>query len=358
VQRIIIVLFALALLLAGAACGDSDGGSRSNGNISDAATTPGAEAVTLRLGYFPNVTHAPAIVGIRRGTFEEALGANGSLETTPFNAGPSAIEALFAGEIDATFIGPNPAINGFVQSNGEALRIVAGSTSGGALFIVRPDAGIETPADLSGKKIASPQLGNTQDVALRAYLLDNGLAAQENGGDVQVIPTANPDILTLFQNGDIDGAWVPEPWATRLVQEAGGEVFLDERDLWPNGDFVTVHLIVSTDFLEEHPDVVENLVRAQVETVRWVNENAEEAKTLVNEGIEEATQAALSRAVIDASWENLRFTFDPIASSLRESAAAAFELDFLDEAPGLTSIYVLEPLNRVLQEFGLAAVSE
>ena len=156
-----------------------------------------------------------------------------NLETTTFNAGPAAIEALFAGAIDATYIGPNPAINGYVQSGGDALRIVAGATSGGALLIVRPDAGIEEAADLADKKIATPQLGNTQDVALRKYLLDNDLGAQESGGNVQVIPSANADTLNLFKQGDVDGAWVPEPWATRLIQEAGGEVFLDERDSGP-----------------------------------------------------------------------------------------------------------------------------
>jgi len=296
---------------------------------------------------------------LAQGKFAEALGPNVKLRTKTFNAGPSAIEALFAGEIDATYIGPNPAINGYVKSEGEALRIVAGATSGGALFVVRADSGIEKPADLAKKKLATPQLGNTQDVALRAFLLANGLAAKENGGNVSVIPTANPDILTLFQKGDIDGAWVPEPWATRLVQEAGGRVFLDERSLWPEGEFVTTHLIVRTKFLEQHPDVVEALLRAHVEVTDWINQNPDEAKSMVNEGIRDVTGAALPTAVLDGAWKNLRATCDPIASSLRKSAADAFELGFLgDDEPDLSNIYDLTILNRILNEEGRPTVGD
>lgn len=341
------LVIATSIVLGGAAACNSDGSSGSS------------TEVKLRLGYFPNVTHSQALVGLARGTFSDALGPNVTLETKTFNAGPSAIEALFAGEIDATYIGPNPAINGYVRSSGKALRIVAGATSGGALFIVRPDSDIQKPEDLAGKRIASPQVGNTQDVALRAYLLDNGLAAREQGGNVNVIPIQNPDILTLFRKGDIDGAWVPEPWATRLVREAGGRVFLDERELWPNGDFVTTQLIVRTQFLEEHPDVVERLLRGHVEVTRWINDNPDQAKQLVNEGIREVTGAALPKEVLDAAWENIRITYDPIASSLRESAADAFELGFLgDDEPDLSGIYDLNPLNTVLQGLNLPKVSE
>jgi len=339
-----VILVAL-LVAAGLAAGCGSGGS---GN-----------SVTLRLGYFPNITHSQAIVGLAQGKFAEALGPNVKLRTKTFNAGPSAIEALFAGEIDATYIGPNPAINGYVKSEGEALRIVAGATSGGALFVVRADSGIEKPADLAKKKLATPQLGNTQDVALRAFLLANGLAAKENGGNVSVIPTANPDILTLFRKGDIDGAWVPEPWATRLVQEAGGRVFLDERSLWPEGEFVTTHLIVRTKFLEQHPDVVEALLRAHVEVTDWINQNPDEAKRMVNEGIRDVTGAALPTAVLDGAWKNLRTTCDPIASSLRKSAADAFELGFLgDDEPDLSNIYDLTILNRILNEEGRPTVGD
>ena len=322
-----------------------------------AAGTSEAERVTLRLGYFPNITHAPALVGVSEGTFAEALGANVDLETVTFNAGPSVIEALFAGQIDASYIGPNPAINGYVRSNGEALRIVAGATSGGALLIVRSEAGIEDPGDLAGRRIATPQLGNTQDVALRIYLAEHGLAAREQGGDVEVTPTSNADTLSLFSRGDVDAAWVPEPWATRLIQEAGGEVFLDERELWPDGDFVTTHLIVRTEFLDEHPDVVERLVGGHVEAVERIAAEPEEAKLVANEAIGGITSAPLPDAVIDAAWQNLEFTYDPLASTLFQSAADAFELGFLGEAePDLAGIYALDALSRVLAERGLPAI--
>ena len=358
-KTILALLLLSVSLLAFAACSDEDDEDTSAATATQAsgATTSSdvAEPVTLRLGYFPNITHSQPIVGLQRGTYEETLGPNVTLETTTFNAGPSAIEALFAGAIDATYIGPNPAINGYAQSDGEALRIVAGATSGGALLIVRPEANIEEPADFANKKVASPQLGNTQDVALRAWLLDNGLAAKESGGNVDVLPTANPDTLNLFKQGQVDGAWVPEPWATRLIQEAGGEVFLDERDLWPDGAFVTTHLIVSTDFLEEHPAVVKRLIRASVETTEWINDNPDDAKELVNKGILEVTGAALPAAVIDAAWPNLKSTYDPITSSLFGSAESARQLAFIDEVPD-ANIYALVLLNEVLTEKALPEI--
>ncbi len=326
--------------------------------IGCSAGAPAPQQVTLRLGYFPNITHSQPIVGLARGTFAQALGPNVKLDTKTFNAGPSAIEALFAGAIDATYVGPNPAINGYTRSDGKALRVVAGATSGGALFVVRPDRGISKPADLAGKKLASPQLGNTQDVALRAYIKANGLNTKEDGGNVEVVPTANPDILTLFRKGDIDGAWVPEPWGTRLVQEANGRVFLDERKLWPDGDFVTTHLIVRTEFLEQHPKVVEDLVRANVETTLWINANQKEATQLVISGIRDVTGATLPREQVSAAFQNLRITYDPIAPSLRKSAEDAFRLGFLgNKEPDLRNIYALDPLNKVLREKGLQPVS-
>jgi sulfonate transport system substrate-binding protein len=356
-KLLLLPILLLALISLGvAACGGDDD-EASGATQAPGASDGGEEDVTLRLGYFANITHAQPLVGLNNGIFAEEL-PNVTIEEETFNAGPAAIEALFAGEIDATYIGPNPAINGFVQSEGDALRIVSGATSGGALFIVDPDAGISEAGDLDGKKLATPQLGNTQDVALRSYLEDHNLAAQEGGGNVQILPQANADTLTQFQQGNIDGAWVPEPWGTRLIQEAGGELFLDEKELWPDGKFVTTHLIVSTDFLEDHPDVVEDLVRANVKTTQWINENPEEAKTIVNEQILEITTAALPDGVIDAAWENIEVTYDPVASSLFESADAAYALGFLDEEPVLDEIYDLSFLQAVLAEEGLEPVAE
>lgn len=322
------------------------------------ATTDREEAVTLRLGYLPNVTHAQPVVGLENGTYANILGDGANIETKHFNSGPSIIEALYAGALDAAYIGPNPAITGYVQSRGKALRIVAGATSGGALFIVRPASNINTPADLAKKKITTPQLGNTQDVALRAFLAANGLKSREDGGNVTVLPTSNANTLTLFQKGDIDAAWVPEPWGTRLIQEAGGRLFLDERDLWPNGDFVTTNLIVSASFLEKHPDVVERLLKAHIETTQWINANPDAAAQIASRRIEADTGAALPVALVTASWKNLRVTSDPVASSLRRSADDAFALGFLGRMkPDLKDIYSLDLLNKALAEKGLPPVS-
>lgn len=310
----------------------------------------------IRVGYFPNITHSQALIGLARGDFQKALGDNVTIEATSFNAGPSVIEALFAGQIDLSYIGPNPAINGYVQSKGEALRIVAGATSAGAALVVRPDANIQTAADLANKKLATPQLGNTQDVALRNYLIANGLDSKENGGNVEVIPTQNPQILDLFKQGQIDGAWVPEPWASRLVVEGGGVVFVDERDLWPNGDFVTAHIIVSTQFLEAHPDLVKAWLTAHVEITQWEIDHPAEAQTLLNAEIEKLTGKKLADEVLQSAWSRLRPTWDPITTSLVESANAAFAAGFLDEKPDLNGIYDLKLLNQVLKAKNLPEI--
>lgn len=310
----------------------------------------------VRVGYFPNITHSQAIIGLARGDFAEALGPKTTIETTLFNAGPSVIEALYAGRLDLAYIGPNPAITGYVRSNGEALRIVAGATSGGAALVVRPDAGITTLEQLDGRRIATPQLGNTQDVALRNCLADLGLSPVEEGGTVQVIPTNNPQILDLFRQGEIDGAWVPEPWASRLVVEGGGVVLLDERTIWPDSDFVTAHIIVSTPFLMERPEVVRRWLEAHVEITIWENENPEEAAELLNSEIEKLTGKALPEQVLTMALSNMRSTWDPVASSLYASARAAWQTGFLDDEPDLEGIYDLSILNGILAEKGLATV--
>jgi len=310
----------------------------------------------MRVGFFPNLTHSQALVGLARGDFQDALGDEVELKTVTFNAGPSVIEAIFARELDLSYIGPNPAVNGYVRSNGEALRIIAGATSGGASLIVRPEAGIRSAADLAGKKIATPQLGNTQDVALRAYLAEHGLDTVENGGDVQIVPTANPQILDLFRLGSIDAAWVPEPWTSRLIIEGNGELFLDERDLWPNGDFTTAMVIVSTSFLEQHPDLVRAWLEAHVDATQWIEDNPEEARDLINEEIGKITSQPLPAAVLDSAWSRMRITYDPLSASLVQSAQSAYEAGFLEEEPDLSGIYALGLLNEVLAERGLEPV--
>ncbi len=310
----------------------------------------------LRIGYFPNINHAQAVIGLTNGDFQKELG-DVKIETQVFNAGPSAVEALFANRVDATYIGPNPAINGYIKSEGEALRIVSGVASAGASFVVRSDAKIDTADDFAGKKFASPQLGNTQDVALRAYLLKNGHKTTENGGDVQVIPAKNPDILTLMTKKEIDGAWVPEPWVTKLVKESNGYVFVDERDLWPDGRFVTAHIIVRTDYLEKHPDIIKKLIQANVDETIWINNNKDEALKAFNVELEKLTGKTIPEEVLAESLARMELTYDPIQSSLYQSADDAFSLGFLGESkPDLSEIYDLKILNEVLSEKGLQII--
>jgi NitT/TauT family transport system substrate-binding protein len=321
------------------------------GSDATSSGTGGREPVTLRLGYFPNVTHATALAGVEKGIYAEKLGPD-KLAVQTFNAGPAAVEALFAEGLDATYVGPNPAINAFTKSNGEAIRIISGATSGGAALVVKPS--ITQAADLKGKKVASPQLGGTQDVALRAWLDDQGLKADTPGGTT-VLPQENAQTLETFKADSISGAWVPEPWATRLVQEGGGKVLVDEKSLWPNGQFVTTHLIVRTKFLKEHPATVRRLLEAQVAANDFVNRNPAEAQQLANQGIERITGKKLADKVITSAWQNLTFTNDPVASSLRKSAEDAEKAGLLKKVD-LEGIYELAPLDEVLKAAGQAPV--
>ena len=317
---------------------------------------------TLRIGYFPNINHAQAVIGLGKGDFQKALGENVKVETFEFNAGPSAIESLLAKRIDVTYIGPNPAINGYVVSDGKGVKVIAGATSAGASFIVRNDSGINSVKDLGGKKFASPQLGNTQDVALRKYLQDNGFKTTENRGNVTVVPVANADILTLFLKKDIDGAWVPEPWATRLLNEANGKIFVDERDLWPpEGKFVTANIIVRPDYLNENPDVIKKLLVAHVNETQWINNHKEEAIKEFNVQLKKLTRQNIPEDVLAESLTRLEFTYDPIKQSLFKSTNDAYDLGFLAKGkarPNLVGIYDLTLLDQVLSEKGLPSVGD
>jgi len=307
----------------------------------------------VRVGAFPNITHAQPMVGKANGWFERALGPGAKIQWTSFNAGPSAIEALYAGAIDMTYVGPNPTINGYVRSNGEALRVIAGAASGGVALVVRNGSGIQKPEDFHGKRVASPQLGNTQDVALRAWLLAHGMKSRDKGGDVQVLPMANPDQLTLFLKKQLDASWAPEPWASRLIHEGDAHLFLDERQLWPQGQFVITNLIVSAKFLREHPDLVKKWVAAHVELTDWINGHLPEAKKTLNEQIQKETGKALQPAILDEAFGRLQVTYDPLKSTLLTSAKSAFDAGFLGkQMPDLSAIYDLTILNQVLKEKG------
>ena len=322
-----------------------------------AAAIPTWAQVTIRVGAFPNITHAQAMVGKANGWFDKAMGPQVKVQWTSFNAGPSAIEALFGGAIDMTYVGPNPAINGYVRSNGEAVRVVAGVASGGASLVVRNDSGIQKPEDFHGKRVASPQFGNTQDVALRNWLKSHGMKTTDKGGDVQIIPLANPDQLTLFLKKDLDAAWAPEPWATRLIHEGNGRLFVDERTLWPNGQFVIGLLVVNTKFLREHSDLVKDWIRAEVDLTDWINSHPVESKKLLNQQIQAETGKALPTVVLDEAFGRMQVTYDPLHSALTTAAQQAFDDGFLGrQRPDLSRLYDLTLLNQVLAEKGKKAV--
>jgi len=316
------------------------------------AVPTASAAETIRVGYFPNITHAQPLLGLANGAFQKALG-DVTIDAKTFTAGPSAVEALFAKAIDLAYLGPGPAINGYVRSHGEVI-IVAGACSGGASLVVRGDLAINSPADFRGKRIATPQLGGTQDIALRHWLKEQGLAPVENGGDVRVLPMANADQLTLFQEKHLDAAWAPEPWATRLVIEGKGRVYLDERDLWPKREFVSTVVAVRQKYLQEHPDLVEKWLTAHVEVTSWIEKNPAASQQLVNREIQRITTKALPPAVITQAWTRLSFTAVPLTQSLNRNAEAAFELGFLGSTrPDLTGLVDLNPLAKVLLKKGL-----
>ena len=322
-----------------------------------------AEKIVLRVGHFPNVTHAQAVIahGMSRqgrGWFEQRLGPDVEVRWFVYNAGPSAMEGIFTRSLDLAYVGPNPAINAHLKSRGEEIRIVAGSCSGGAALVIQPDGRIQTDADFKGKKIATPQLGNTQDVACRAWLMAKGLKITLTGGDAQVIPTANPDQLTLFARKELDAVWTVEPWVSRLVLEAGGRVYLEESSLWQEtgGRYVTTHLVSSTRFLRERPELLKKWIAAHVELTQWIHDHPEEAKKILNAEIREETTQALPTATLDRAWQRLEITYDPVRASLLKSAADAHRIGFLKDRPDLSLIYDLRLLNEVLRQRGLPEV--
>jgi sulfonate transport system substrate-binding protein len=316
----------------------------------------GEESKLIRIGYFPNVNHAQAVIGLGRGDYHKALSGI-EVRTQIFNAGPSVIEAMLAKQIDLAYIGPNPAINGYIVSDGKLLRVISGATSGGAVFVVRNDAGIQSTSDFAGKIFSSPQLGNTQDVALRKYLLENGFDTKENGGTVEVLPAKTSDIVTLMLKKEIDGAWVPEPWGAKLVKEANARIFVDERTLWPNGEFVTAHIIARTDYLESNPETLKKFLKAHIEETEWINDNQEEAVKVFNEELKKITGKTIPEDELVEGLSRMTLTYDPVQESLYQSAEDAVEIGFLESGgPDIRGIYDLDLLNEVLAEKGLVLI--
>ncbi|MFF5707380.1 aliphatic sulfonate ABC transporter substrate-binding protein [Streptomyces sp. NPDC012794] len=339
---------ALALLLAAAlsACGYGSRAVQVPDAAPAAATGRKLSAGSVTLGYFPNLTHATALVGVREGLIQRELGGT-ALKTTTFKAGPAEIEALNAGSVDIGFIGPSPAVNGYVRSKGRNLRIVSGAASGGVRLVVNP-AKIKSLDDLKGKRIATPQLGNTQDVAFLNWIAARGWKVDAAGGkgDVSVLRTDNTITPDAYRSGAVDGAWVPEPTASKLVAE-GAAVLLDERDLWPGGQFVITNVVVSQKFLREHRDVVEAVLRGTVKTNEWINSHRDEAKASANAALKTLTGKELEPGVVDAAWPGIHFTDDPLATTLKTQSDHAVAAGLLEE-PDLNGIYDLGPLNGVL----------
>lgn len=333
----------VAAMMSGCAAASADPGGATAQPVSE-----------LRLGYFANVTHAPALVGLEESLFEDALG-DVDVTTQVFNAGPAAIEALSAGAIDATYIGPNPSINTFIQSGGESARIVAGAATGGAALVVRE--GIDDAADLDGTTLATPQLGNTQDVALRTWLADEGYETDTSGGgDVQITPTENAQTLTLFQEGELDGAWLPEPWVSRLIVDAGAHVLVDEADLWEDGEFPTTVLLVRKEFLDQHPDVVADLLEGHAAAVQWISDNPADAPAVINGAIEAETGKPLADEVITRALEHVTFSVDPHAdtfAALVEDGVAAGT----QKEGSIEGLFDLRLLNELLESDGADTVS-
>ena len=282
----------------------------------------------IRVAFFPNIGHAVPIVGYESGIFGDGLGNKTLIETKIFDSGPQVIESIFARSIDLAYVGPGPAINGFLKSNHEMI-IISGAASGGASFIVHPDSEINSVDDFSGKKIAAPQIGNTQDVSLRSYLLQNGLQPAQKGGSVVIFNIANPDIYTLFVKGEIDGAWVPEPWATIFVQELDGKRLFYEEDIWPNNEFASVLLIGRADYIEKNPEVIQKWIESHDQTVNWINTNPNKSEVIFNAFMEKTLGESLPEAIVSESLSNLEITSDTIPESIAIFAQQADSLGYL-----------------------------
>ncbi|WP_280664442.1 MULTISPECIES: ABC transporter substrate-binding protein [unclassified Kitasatospora] len=317
------------------------------------AAASAGPAATLRLGYFADITHASAVIGVAKGLYAHDLGST-RLEPQVFQAGPDEMTALLGGHLDAAYVGPSAALNAYARSHGEALRVVAGATIGGAELVVR--AGITTPAQLKGRTLATPQLGNTQDVALRYWLSQQGLRTDpDGGGDVAVVPQSNATTLDQFRLGRLDGAWLPEPWASRLVEEGGGHVLVDERSLWPDGRFATTELVVATSYLTAHPQTVQTLINAQLDTQDWVAANPAAAQQTAGSALRTLTGTTLQPAELSRAWSELSLTDDPVSASLPTLVQHAVAVGVLQKT-SVTGMYDLTLLDRALAARGSPAL--
>ena len=293
-------------------------------------TDPG----TLRIGHFPNITHAQALVAHAmsregRGWFEQRLGPGIRIEWFVYNAGPSAMEAIFAGSLDATYVGPSPALNAHLKSNGDEIRIIAGAARGGSALLVPAESPVGAPADFRGRTIATPQLGNTQDVSCRAWLVANGFHVTQMGGDVNVLPVANPEMLLMWAQKKLDAAWTVEPWVSILERDMGARIFLEEKDA------VTTVLAVGAALSRERPRLAASLATAHAELTQWIADNPEEARGLVSAELQRETGRPVSEEIVASAWQRLRFTTDIELAPLTQFVDAAKAAGFLRDTVGL-----------------------
>jgi NitT/TauT family transport system substrate-binding protein len=283
----------------------------------------------IRVAFFPNVSHAVPIVGIEKEIFQKEIGNDTKIETKLFDSGPQVIESLFAGSIDIAYVGPGPAINGFLKSENHNVKILSGAASGGASLIIHPDSQIISPSDFVGKRIAAPQIGNTQDISLRHFLSENGLKPAEKGGSVVILNLSTSDIFTLFAKGDIDAAWVPEPTATILVQELDGKRLFNEESLWPDGRFASVVLIAREEYVTQNYSIISKWLSGHRQAVDLINSDPKETRDIFIKFMKKETGKTLPNDLIDEAISNLEITSDPIANSIEVFAKRSDSLGYL-----------------------------
>ncbi|MGH3397172.1 MAG: ABC transporter substrate-binding protein [Streptosporangiaceae bacterium] len=337
---------AAAITVLAAACGSS----------TQTGSDSSSSKVVLRLGFLENITHASALVGIKEGFFAKDLGQNVTLKLTPFSTGTEEATALLAGQLDAAYVGPNPAIKAWQTSGGQLIRVISGAAAGGAELVVKK--GITSASQLKGQKLATPSLGNTQDVALRYWFKKQGLTTtQTGGGDVPITPiTPNSDAVLAFESGKIAGGWEPAPYDAEMLA-AGGHALVNEASLWPKGQFVTTNLVATQSFISAHPSVTSGLLKGQVQANSFIAGRKSEAETAANAELATLSGKSLKPSILAAAFQQVTFTNDPIASSLITDAQHAGAVGLLTPVKNLSALYDLAPLNKALAAAGQPAVS-
>lgn len=340
----LISMLAVGILLAG--CGSNTSSSKSNAS--------GSNASTVRIAYFPNITHSQALLGRQNDQFQKALG-NTKIEWKQFNAGPSEIEAFLTGAVDIGYIGPGPAINGYTKSKGD-LQIIAGASDAGAVLIGRKGITIKSVKDLANKKIAVPQFGGTQDLCLRFLMQENGLKDKTKGGNVEIVQAGNPDIVSLFDRGSIDAAFVPEPWGSKIQAQSGASIILDYNQVWKDGKYPTTVVVARKEFIKDHPDVVEKFLRTHVELTDYLNKSREDAANKVNDELNTLTKKPLDKSVLDTAFKRVTVTTNPETEATKEMIDMSVKTGLIKQKPDDKGLFDLTILNKILKEKGESTV--